>query len=105
MRTKVMALMVLSIFSVSTLQAAQQTPPSGTNLGSVTGGTFQEAHLVIDNKCVSCHTGQRIQEALSAGKDMQQIMQRMELKGVKLSPEEKSALRIFWKETPLRPKK
>lgn len=105
MKLKAIMIMTLTLFSVTSLQAAQGPPPSGKDLGSVTGGVFKEAHVVIDNKCLKCHTGTRIEEALAAGKDMQMIQQRMEQKGVKLTPDEQSALRIFWKETPLKQKK
>lgn len=96
---------LLAAVSAATSYAAQEIPSSGTNLGSVTGGVFEEAHIVIDNKCITCHSGQRIEEAISAGKDMQAIQKRMEQKGAKLSADEQSVLRIFWKETPLKPKK
>ncbi|BCG48416.1 hypothetical protein GEOBRER4_n3305 [Citrifermentans bremense] len=97
--------LALIMISVTSLQAAQEVPPSGSKLGSVTGGVFKEAHLVIDNKCVSCHTSQRIEQALSAGKNMQEIQHRMEQKGVKLTADEQTVLGIFWKDSPLRKKK
>lgn len=97
--------LALIMISVTSLQAAQDVPPSGSKLGSVTGGVFKEAHLVIDNKCVSCHTSQRIEQALAAGKNMQEIQHRMEQKGVKLTADEQTVLGIFWKDSPLRKKK
>ncbi|GAW67491.1 cytochrome C [Geoanaerobacter pelophilus] len=97
--------LALIMISVTSLQAAQEVPPSGSKLGSVTGGVFKEAHLVIDNKCVSCHTSQRIEQALAAGKNMQEIQHRMEQKGVKLTADEQTVLGIFWKDSPLRKKK
>lgn len=103
MKTKLALALILT--SVTSLQAAQEIPPSGNKLGSVTGGVFKEAHLVIDNKCVSCHTSQRIEQALAAGKNMQEIQHRMEQKGVKLTANEQTVLGIFWKDSPLRKKK
>lgn len=94
--------LALTLFSLPDLHAAQELPPSGSNLGSVTGGTFNRAHLLIEKKCTSCHTDQRIREALASGKNMQDIQSRMEQKGLKLSSEERSVLKIFWKETPLK---
>lgn len=105
MRVTTLLALALTLVSFTSLHAAQQAPPEGSKLGAVTGGEFKEAHVVIDNKCISCHSGQRIQEAIASGKDMLKIQKRMEQKGVKLSADEKSALRIFWKDTPLRPKK
>jgi len=104
MRLSLTVAMALTLFSVTTLRAAQ-VPRSGTNLGGVTGGVFKDANLVIGNKCVSCHSGKRIEEALAAGKDMQKIQQQMEQKGVKLSADEQTVLGIFWKESPLKERK
>lgn len=95
---------IVTVISAGTALAAQ-IPSSGTNLGAVTGGTFKEAHMVIDKKCVSCHTAERIESAIAAGKDMQKIQHRMELKGVKLTADEQTVLGIFYKQTPLKPKK
>ena len=97
--------LALALFSSTTLQAADEAPPSGSHLGSITGGDFDKAHLIIDNKCISCHSATRIEEALAAGKSMQEIQRRMEQKGVMLSTNERSVLGIFWKETPLKPRK
>lgn len=105
MRFHNIATIALTLFSVTTLNAAQEFPQSGTNLGSVTGGALNHAHMVIDNKCVKCHSAQRIEEAIAAGKDLQSIQQRMEQKGVKLTADEQQVLGIFWKESPLKPRK
>jgi uncharacterized membrane protein len=102
MRDSIVVTLALTLISVTPLLAAQGVPASGTNLGSVTGGSFKEAHLVIDKKCTSCHSAKRIEQALSAGKNMQEIQHRMELKGVKMTSNEHSVLGIFWKETPLK---
>ncbi|MBU5638822.1 cytochrome C [Geomonas sp. Red69] len=109
MKDLIVVALAVTALSITTLQAAQEAPKSaptsGTNLGSVTGGVFKEAHLVIDKKCVSCHTAERIESAIVAGKDMQKIQHRMELKGVKLTADEQSVLGIFYKQSPLKPKK
>ena len=101
----VMALALAATFmSINTAQAAPP-PTSGSELGSVTGGTFKQAHMVIAQKCVSCHSAERIENAIAAGKDMQKIQHRMEMKGVKLTGDERTVLGIFYKQTPLKPKK
>ncbi|WP_224985103.1 cytochrome C [Geomonas agri] len=109
MKHRILVALMLTALSITSLYAAQEgpksAPTSGKNLGSVTGGVFKEAHLVIDKKCVSCHTAERIENAIAAGKDMQRIQHRMELKGVKLTANEQSVLGIFYKESPLKPKK
>lgn len=103
------ATLAVSIFSCTALYAAQEVPqsasPSGSNLGSVTGGVFTKAHMVIDKRCVSCHTAQRIESAIAAGKDMEKIQHRMVVKGAKLTADEQTVLGIFYKESPLKPKK
>ncbi len=109
MKDRTIVALAVTLFSCTTLYAAQERPQSmpqsGSNLGSVTGGVFKEAHMVIDKKCISCHTAQRIESAIAAGKDMQKIQHRMELKGVKLTADEQTVLGIFYKESPLKPKK
>jgi len=105
MKLKLIATMALTLFSVTSLHATQTPPSSGSDLGSVSGGVFKDAHLVIDNKCLKCHSAKRIEAALSAGRDMQEVQRRMELKGVKLSADEQKVLGIFWKESPLKQKK
>lgn len=105
MQVKLKATISLTLLAATSLHAAQLPPPGGAKLGSVTGGVFKEAHLVIDNKCLKCHTSQRIEAALSAGKNMQMIQRRMEQKGVNLSADEQKVLGIFWKESPLKQKR
>lgn len=105
MRRTLIVTLTLTLFSLTPLRAAQEAPPIGSNLGSVTGGDFSNAHVLIEKKCTSCHTDQRIKEALAAGKDMFAIQLRMEKKGLTLSGEEQSVLGIFWKETPLKKRK
>jgi uncharacterized membrane protein len=102
MRKSLVLTLALTLLSAASIRAAQEVPSSGSNLGSVTGGDFQKAHLVIDKKCTACHTAKRIEEALAAGKDMLKIQHQMELKGVKLTSNEHQVLGIFWKQTPLK---
>ena len=65
------------------LIAAMEVPPTGRHLGSVTGGDFNEAHLVIDKRCTSCHSAKVIDEAIASGKDMLKIQHRMEQRGAR----------------------
>lgn len=95
-------MVALTLFSVATIHAAQEVPPSGRDLGSVTGGEFKQAHLVIQKKCIVCHSEKVIEQAVAAGKDMQMIQERMERKGVKLSADERTVLGVFWHGTPLK---
>jgi uncharacterized membrane protein len=105
MRQNIVLAIVLMLFPVATAWALWEVPPagvSGSNLGAVTGGDFKKAHEILNTKCVTCHSSERIDAALAAGKDMQQIQQTMEKKGLKLDSKEHEVLGIFWKQTPLK---
>ena len=99
------AALAASLIIIPSLQAAQKAPEEGSNLGAVTGGKFNKAHLIIDKKCTACHDQKRIEEALASGKDMLAIQHRMEMKGLKLNADERKVLGIFWQRTPLKGKK
>ena len=105
MRQPLLLTMALIFFVTSTPRAAEEVPPSGDKLGSVTGGDFEKAQLVVANKCVPCHSPKRIEDAIAAGKDLQKIQQQPEHKGVKLTTDENTVLGIFWKQTPLKNRK
>ena len=102
MRNAIILTLAVALSPLGTLQAAREIPPSGSNLASVTGGDFKKAHLVIEKRCTQCHSAKRIEDAVAAGKDMQQIQHRMEQKGVKLTADEHTVLGIFWKQSPLK---
>jgi uncharacterized membrane protein len=104
---KYTAVLAISIFcsSLTAAWAVWEAPPAGvtgTNLGAVTGGDFKKAREVINKKCVSCHSAERIDAAFLSGKNMLQIQQTMEKKGAKLDSKEHEVLGIFWKQTPLK---
>lgn len=52
---------------------------------------------VIDRKCQTCHSRQRIDSAVEAKQSMQEILSSMEKKGVRLTEREREVLGIFWK--------
>lgn len=56
----------------------------------------KQATEIIDLRCIRCHTDAQIKAAVSAGKDMGAIVERMEQRGAKLSGNEKEVLGIFW---------
>jgi uncharacterized membrane protein len=96
----------LTLLGVATAIAFQEVPPSsGHSLGSVTGGTFKSANVVIEKRCISCHSDKVIKDAIAAGKNMHQIQQRMEQKGAQLSADDRKVLGIFWQKTPLKQEK
>jgi uncharacterized membrane protein len=89
-------LAISSIFCIST---ASQATEQSINLGNVTGGTFKKAHTIIDIKCTACHSSDKIDIALSSGRDMGAIQKEMEKRGVRLSSNEREVLGIFWKQS------
>lgn len=96
------SLLMLSC-TITPLLAAEQPPTSGKDLGNVQGGDFNKAHGIISQKCTVCHTREKIDLALSSGKDMTRIQKEMEKKGAKLNANERDVLGIYWKRaTPLK---
>jgi hypothetical protein len=56
-----------------------------------------DANDVVDAKCKSCHSRQRVDAAVKEKKSVQDVVKKMELKGVHLTDNEKEVLGIFWK--------
>lgn len=65
-------------------------------LGNVTGGKQSTANSIINKKCTTCHSREKIDMALSKGIDLKEIQSRMEKKGVKLNSNERDVLGVFW---------
>jgi uncharacterized membrane protein len=82
-----------------------QPPQQGSNLGSVQGGDFNKAQVVIAQRCTRCHSSAKIDAALKAGKDLGSIQKEMEKKGARLSAKEREVLGIYWQQNPLKQKK
>jgi uncharacterized membrane protein len=95
-------LFVTTLVFAAPLLAAQDAPPSGSNLGNVIGGDFKKAHAIIQAKCTLCHTDERIDTALSANKDIAKILREMEKRGASLNDNEREVLGIYWKQNPLK---
>jgi len=93
---------VITLAFAVPLLAAQDAPQSGSNLGNVVGGDFKKAHAIIQAKCMLCHTDKRIDAALSAKKDMGNILREMEKRGASLNANEREVLGIYWKQNPLK---
>ena len=80
-------------------------PQAGTNLGNVKGGDFKQAQRIIASNCTKCHSRDRIDAALSAGKNMLAIQKDMEKRGAVLNAKEQEVLGIYWKKlSPLKSK-
>ncbi|MBT0666071.1 cytochrome C [Geobacter pelophilus] len=101
-----MKAVIASLLLLVTAAPALAVDPAkaGTNLGNVRGGDFSKARSIIDKNCTTCHKSSKIDEALSAGKDMSAIQREMETRGAKLSAKEREVLGIYWKQSPLKKK-
>jgi hypothetical protein len=64
-----------------------------------------EATRVIEEKCLICHNRQLIDEAIKEREEMEQVLRRMEKKGVVLTGKERRVIGHFWGETVFRPDK
>ncbi|MBC7962447.1 MAG: cytochrome C [Steroidobacteraceae bacterium] len=96
---------VLSLFTTQITFAGDKVPQSGTNLGNVRGGDFKQAQRIIARNCTKCHSRDRIDAALSAGKNMFIIQKVMEKRGAVLNAKEQEVLGIYWKKlSPLKSK-
>lgn len=59
---------------------------------------------VIEEKCLVCHNRKRIDEAVSRRKDMEEVLIRMEQKGVVLTEQEHQVLGVFGTQKPFKGK-
>ena len=64
-----------------------------------------EATRVIEEKCLICHNRQLIDEAIKEREEMEQVLRRMEKKGVVLTGKERRVIGHFWGDTVFRPEK
>jgi hypothetical protein len=55
-----------------------------------------EASRVIEEKCLICHNRQLIEEAIKEKQEMDQVLRRMEKKGVVLTGKERRVMGVFW---------
>jgi hypothetical protein len=55
-----------------------------------------EANRVIEEKCLICHNRQLIDEAIKEREEMEQVLRRMEKKGVVLTGKERRVMGHFW---------
>ncbi|MDD2899847.1 MAG: cytochrome C [Desulfuromonadaceae bacterium] len=76
-----------------------QATELNADLGNVRGGNYKRAQAILNKKCTSCHSKDKIDVALSSGKDMKTIQKDMEKRGARLTSNERDVLGIFWKES------
>lgn len=87
---KTLLVTMACIIPFATVHAAEHIVVSGGNA---------KAQGIIDKKCTSCHSKDKVEKALSSGQDMAKIQKQMEKRGVKLSASEQEVLGIFWKQS------
>jgi len=56
----------------------------------------EEYREIIQKRCTLCHTTERIEEAIKAGRDMTQILNKMMAMGATLTDQEQKVLGTFW---------
>jgi len=71
------------LFAATVVLAADPTDP-------------EEYREIIEKRCTLCHTSERIEEAIRAGRDMNQILNKMMAMGATLSDQEQKVLGTFW---------
>jgi len=64
---------------------------------AVDAGISAEYRAVIENRCVSCHESGRIEKALTEGRNVDEILDKMIRMGAQLSSREREVLGIYWK--------
>lgn len=90
------SLVLCSIFCIS---ATSQALDNKVTQKNATDGDFKKARTIIDSKCTACHSKEKIDLALSSGKDMNAIQKVMEKRGAHLNSNEREVLGIFWKQS------
>jgi uncharacterized membrane protein len=105
MKRTVVCYLTISLLAAGAAMAAEQKPTVPSHPGTVTGADSKAAGAIIGKKCTTCHSKDRIDAALSVGKDMKSIQRDMEKRGAVLNPNERDVLGIYWgKAQPLKKK-
>ena len=67
-------------------------------------GTVDEYRKIIETRCTSCHESGRIEKPMSEGRNVSEILNKMQQMGAELTSRDKDVLGIFWG-SPLKEKK
>jgi hypothetical protein len=59
-------------------------------------GSIDEYRQIIEARCTSCHEAGRIEKAMAEGRNIGEILNKMQQMGAELTPRDKSVLGIFW---------
>ena len=80
---QVIVLLFLALFCASAALAADS-------------GTVDEYRKIIESRCTSCHEAGRIEQAMTEGRNIGEILNKMQKMGAELTPRDKNVLGIFW---------
>ncbi len=63
---------------------------------AVDQGSAEEYRKIIEKRCTSCHDADRIEQAMVEGRNVNEILNKMQQMGAELTPRDKKVLGIFW---------
>ena len=59
-------------------------------------GSVVEYRKIIEQRCTSCHEADRIELAMAEGRNVNEILNKMQSMGAELTSRDRSVLGIFW---------
>ena len=77
---------------------------SASVASAVDKGSMEEYRKIIEKRCTACHDAGRIEQAMQEGRNINEILNKMQSMGAELTPRDKDVLGIFWG-SPLQDKK
>lgn len=86
---KSLHIFAFAVIIASVTQASAQQEVRGVKLQG-------EASKVFDDKCLACHNRRLIDEAVRNRREMNQVLNNMEKKGVSLTEKERRVIGHFW---------
>ena len=63
---------------------------------AVNSGSIEEYRKIIESRCSSCHDADRIEQAMIEGRNINEILNKMQAMGADLTPRDRDVLGIFW---------
>lgn len=63
---------------------------------AVEKGTVEEYRKIIQSRCTSCHEPGRIEKAMAEGRNVKEILNKMQGMGAELTERDRDVLGIFW---------
>jgi mono/diheme cytochrome c family protein len=88
---QIISLLFLVLFSAPVAMAADN-------------GSVDEYRKIIESRCTSCHEAGRIEQAMAEGRNIGEILNKMQQMSAQLTSRDKDVLGIFWG-SPLKEKK